>query len=402
MIVLLLVLPLAAAVGVRPAYTNLISEQTPAYSGKIWVVNNDHLAFSTKIYVDGEMGQYVQLKNTELTFRDDDEALPIEFEVNLPVEVPAGTSLAVIVIEQALEAGEENVISSKVVLKHKINIQGPYPKKYVQTKLNFREEGDKVVMVSEVENMGKENLNNVSTTFYVNNKEQVPIQAETSSTKLNTNENKLLTASVEKKHFSYGEFIVSAVTKYDDQKVEISKKMVLGKPTIDITYFDRYFIANKINKYSLDLLNKWNTPVENVFVDVEVKKDGQKIDEFRTPSVDLAAMMSKRINDYFDARERNTGKYTFEMVVNFWSIYKMEKKIFQGEILTDKEFEEVAGNSPASTISGQAASATSGEMESQDTSGAGAIVLWITLGLLAGAGGFYVLWRYIHREEYNE
>ncbi|MEK6845629.1 MAG: hypothetical protein AABY26_02625, partial [Nanoarchaeota archaeon] len=66
-----------------------------------------------------------------------------------------------------------------------------------------------------------------------------------------------------------------------------------------------------------------------------------------------------------------------------------------------KEFEEVAGNSPAQTLSGQAA-ATLSEGESQRKSGAGMIALWITLGLLFGAGGFYVLWRYRHREEYEE
>lgn len=398
-IVLLFCLPLVSALGVRPANTNLASEETNFYQGKIWVVNNDRAAFSAKIYAEGEMGQFVTLKNAELTFREDDDALPVEFEIALPQEVPAGTSTASIVIEQVLESQEENVISSKVVLKHKINIQGPYPEKFVKTKLNFREEGDKVMMVSEVENLGKKDLQEVSTTFYVNNKEQVPIQKETPTTELKTKENKLLTAEVEKKQFGRGEFIVSAVTKYDDQKVEMTKKMILGKPEIDITYFDRYFIANKINKYSLDLLNKWNQPIENVYVDIEVKKKDQKIDEFRTPSVDLAALITKRINDHFDARDKNPGRYTFEMIVNFWNTYKMDKKIFQSEILTDEEFEELAGNSPAPALSGQAV-AGSAEKETQ-TGSWGTVALWIIIGMFFGAASFYVLWRYIHRDEYE-
>ena len=73
---------------------------------------------------------------------------------------------------------------------------------------------------------------------------------------------------------------MSAVTKYDDQQVEVVKSLVLGQPRVEVTYFDRFFTANKINQYTLDLLNRWNREIKNVFVDVEVQKDDKKIDGF--------------------------------------------------------------------------------------------------------------------------
>ncbi len=147
--------------------------------------------------------------------------------------------------------------------------------------------------------------------------------------------------TLEKDLFELGEFEVSAVTTYDDQKIELTKTLIVGKPEVEITYFDKFFKANSLNEYSLDLWNKWNEQVENVYVDVEVKRDNQKIDEFRTKSVDIPALMTERVNDYFDAREQYPGKLTFEMVVNFWNTYQMEQKTFQAELLPEEEYEKL-------------------------------------------------------------
>ena len=337
---LLLALNLALAIGIRPAKTELISDKVKHLESQFWVVNNDQREFSTKIYLEGEMSQYVQLQTEQLTFRQDDDSLPVSFIVNLPEAVPPGLSTAVIVVEEELPAAAD-IISSKIILKHKINIQGPYPDKYLTAKLNFHDLGDKIEFVSEVENLGQLDLQEVQTKFYVNDKQQQQHTLETETTPLPTKENKLLRAVLEKDLFELGQFEVSAVTFYDDQQVELTKSLLVGRPEVDITYFDQYFKAFKINEYSMDLLNKWNREVENVYVDVEVKRDEQKIDEFRTKSVDVEGLATERINDYFDARDKSPGKLTFEMIVNFWNTYKMEQKTFQGELLAEEEYSKL-------------------------------------------------------------
>ncbi|MBI2111938.1 hypothetical protein HYT52_00175, partial [Candidatus Woesearchaeota archaeon] len=309
--IMLLSVNIALAIGIRPAKTTIESEEIKTLSGQFWVVNNDQMDFSAKVYLEGEMSQYVTLNTKELQFRSDTDSLPVDFSISLPSSIPPGTSSANIVVEQALESSTDNVISSKVILKHKIIVQGPYPDKYIIASVNFQETGSQIEFVSEVENLGKQDLQEVQTKFYVNDKEQQAQTKETETTSLKTNENKLLKTTVNKDIFDLGEFEVSAITTYDGQQVEVVKKLVVGEPNVEISYFDKFLIANKINQYTLDLLNQWNLEIKNVFVDVEVKKDGQKIDAFRTKSVDLEAEMSKRINDYYDARNINPGKYAF-------------------------------------------------------------------------------------------
>ncbi len=392
-VVLLLILPLATATGIRPAKTTLAFEETKDYVGTFWIVNNDARQFTVHVYVEGEMAPYVTLKTTEAQFRADTDAAPIEYEVHLPSEVPPGTSTANLVVEEDLGASGENVISSKLVLKHKVLVEGPYPDKHIKTKLNFHDRGDAIEFVSEVENLGKKDIGEIKTVFYLNDKEQQEHALETETASLKTKENKLLKARLEKSFLERGEFEVAAITTYDDQKVEMIQKLLVGEPEVEITYFDRYFIANRINQYSLDLLNKWNRRVENVFVDVEVLKDNQKVDAFRTKSVDIEGEMTRRINDYLNAEEKGEGTYTFDMVVNFWNTVQMTQRNFQfeSEFVSEEEAEDLEVSSPATGK----ASATGGNGSTSR------ILLWVLMGIIVGGLGFYLVWRYTHREDYE-
>ncbi len=370
-LLILLTLQLTTALGIRPAKTIMNSEEIKVYKSTIWVVNNDHQEMTIGIGTGGEFGQYIKISPTELTFREDIDALPVEYEINLPSQIPPGGTSAHLLIEEKTSPNEnENNVGAKISLKHKITIQNGYPEKYIEPKLNFHESGDNIRLVSEVHNLGKKDITNIKTKFYINNilqnnKEKIET-VETQETNLKTKENKLLETNIPKSTFTNGEFEVQAITTYDELQIEMTKKLIIGKPEIDITYFDKYFTANEINKYALDLLNKWNTQIENVFVDIIVKKDNKEIDQFRTKSIDLDARTSKRINDYFDARNKNPGPYSFDMVVNFWDMYRMQTKTFNSELLSSENMPqaEIKSSSPDSTTGSAIAQQTSQKKQS--------------------------------------
>ncbi|MDP3640501.1 MAG: hypothetical protein Q8R53_04875 [Nanoarchaeota archaeon] len=360
-IVLFFSLQLVLALGIRPAKTTIIFDELGEdrdLEEKFWVVNNDHHEFTARITVEGELAEFITINRDEITFRADDEAEDVDFEIHLPETMPPGESSANIIVSEDVAVGEgETLVSSRLVLKHKVIVIGPYPDKYLTAKLNFFDQGKEIRLVSEVENRGKLDIGEVQTKFYVNDKQQKQHVLETETTPLGKKENKLLATTIEREVFERGEFEVAAITTYDDQQVEIVKSLIVGQPGIDITYFNQFFVAYKINQYSLDLLNQWNKDLRNVFVDVEVKKDAQKIDTFRTKSIDLEGLTTERISDYFNAKDKAPGKYDFEMVVNFWNQYRMEEKRFPVELLPEDEFEALpapalTGAATASGISG--------------------------------------------------
>jgi len=337
---MILVTQLVVGIGIRPAKTLLVHEISPNHAGTFWVVNNDQTEFLIKVRVEGELAEYVTLHTQEILFGEDDNALPVSFELSLPENVPPGVSTANIIVEQEIEGTEG--IGSRIVLKHKIIVQGEYPDKYIIAKLNFHEGDDSIELVSEVENLGKRNISELQTKFYLNNKKQEAVVLDTEEISLARKENKLLSARIEKDLVKeLGEFEVRAVTTYDGQKVEVIKNMIRGKPDVEISYFDEYMVAHKINEYSMDLLNKWNKKIENVFVDVEIRQNEKKVDSFRTRSVDIDGEITKRINDFYDAREKSVGEYTFVMIVHFWNMIKMESKSqeFTVELLSEDDYE---------------------------------------------------------------
>ena len=386
-IISLIVLNGVLAIGIKPAKTIILSEETSSYEGKLWIVNNDYLYLDAKIYLQGPLEKYISLKKKKATLTPDDDLAEIPFTIKFKKkDLPPGDVLTYIIVEQDLNPTGKDTVSSKVILKHKLIVKGPYPDKYVEPKLNFHETPTAIEFVSEIQNLGKKSLDKVKTKFYLNDKEQNALELSTEEVPLKEKETILLRTTLDKKQVDYGEFEVRAITSYDGLKVELNKKLIVGKPEVDITYFNKYLIANKINQYSLELLNKWNQKIENVFVDVEVKKDGQKIDDFRTKSVELDSLMSKVIKDYFDAKEKNPGEYTFEMVVNFLQNYHMAKKEFNVELMTEEEFED-AGITGAMVVGG------AGTLNST--------VAWSIVVFLLMLISAYVGYRYAHRHDYE-
>lgn len=400
-LVFLAVVQIATAIGVRPARTNIAiddyAENNIKIDGKLWVVNNGQREFTVDVYEDGEMAKLVKIKTDpkKITFRPEDDAKEVEFEIKFKKdEIPPGTSTAFIVIEERSGDAEANAVSSKILLKHKINFIGPYPPLYLEGSLNFHERDGEIELVAEVKNLGTEDIKEVQAKFYVNDKKQEEHEIETEAASLKTKETKLLTATIDKDNFNAaGQYEVSAITKYDDQILELYKTLLIGKPEVDITYFDRYLVAYKINQYTLDLLNRWNQQIRNVYVDVKVVKDGKEVDSFRTKSVDIEAEMIQRVSDYLDAKDKGPGKYKFEMTVNFWNLVRMDQKefTFYTDLLTEEDAKKLNLAAPALT----------GAATSYASEGFSGIAPWLLIGILLGIIGFYVAWRYVNRNKYE-
>ncbi|MFH1276583.1 MAG: hypothetical protein ABIH82_05725 [Candidatus Woesearchaeota archaeon] len=390
--VLLITINFALSLGISPAKTSIVYDGNPNYKNDFWVTNEEGREFTLKLYPEGPFANYIKVTPEIINFKPSISSVPVQIEINLPQNIPPGLTTSYVIVEQELGSSEPNVVSSKILLKHKVLVQGEYPDRYVDVNINFHIQDKDIEFVSEVKNLGKKDLESVQTKFYVNNEEQQEV-LQTGESALKTKESILLTTLMSKESLpSTGEFEVRAVTNYDDLEVELVKTLMVGEPTVEVTYFDKYLIANKINQYSMDLLNRWNKEIKNVFVDVEVKKDGQKIDEFRTKSVDLESEMSKRINDYYNAKDKNPGSYVFELMVNFWNLARMEQKLFeyQTEFLSEEDFNSINSAPPQL--------ATPGKIESGSLV---KIIIIIIVVLIILSFGIFIIWRYKHRNEYE-
>lgn len=344
LLVLLVLTGEALALGLRPAKTTLDFKPDSEAEYSFWVVNNDNLDFKVNIYVEGELGGYIQLKEKTLNFKEDDDAKEVRFKLKLPKSLPSGEVKGNIIVEEVIKEGEENYgFTAKLILKHKLTVNSPYPEKYVEGKLSFEEKEDKINLISEVKNLGTQPIEKIKTRFYVNDNLEELESTETKEESLNAGETKKLTSEISRKKISYGEFNLLAYIIYDNYQLELEKKLISGEPEIEILFFDQYFIHNKINQFTIDILNKWNKRLERVFFDIFVFKEGKQIDQLRTSSFDLEGKENKKVEGYFDATNKELGEYEFNLVANYGD--KKTSQKFKGTVLEEAEYEKARSSS---------------------------------------------------------
>ncbi len=389
--------------GIRPAKTEMESDTQKSFDGEFWVVNNDYVEGRVKISVDGEMAKYVTLQDKELFFRNDDDAKTVHFSVKFPNVVPAGISAAEIIVEGSAGGQDGMSVASKIILKHKIRIIGPYPDKYIKTNLNFQEREDGIDLITEVNNLGKEKINNVYTTYYINDKEQKTHVLTTNQKSMDTKEITLLQTKIDKDFFEQGEYEVSAVTYFDDQTMEVTKTLVMGKPEVDITRFDKFFKEHTINEYNLELLNKWNQKIENVFVDFLLKKDNIVVDTFKTNEVEIEGNQHKSLKDFFDAKNIDHGEYTAELQVNFWNTFKMKSKTYPIKILTAEEIVHISQDDTQkesrNIFTGRAIQNGEDDNSTPTFSLEWAIIVILVIIIVLLSG--FILYRYKNKDKYD-
>lgn len=344
------------ALGIRPAKTTINFNEDQNYSGNFWIINNDLTNLNVKISLEGEMSEFIQLETKQLSFRKDEESKDIKFNVALPDEIPAGESYATIKVEEKTDNSDKNSVSSKIVVKHKVKIIGPYPDKYVEAKMNVHDQEGEFKIITEVENLGQKAIENIETIFYVNNQKSTISNFNAEDQSLEIGENKIVTNSISKEFLGEGEFEIVAKLNYDENNsIEIIKEITNGKPVIEISYFDQFLIAGAINLYSMELVNNWNKELENVFVEAFISQPNQenniknttnstsdnsnniKIGSFRTKSIDINSLEREVIQDYYNAENVEEGEYLFEFIVNYWNNYKMESQNFKVNFISEDD-----------------------------------------------------------------
>lgn len=325
--------------GIRPAKTTIEFVPGAEQEYSFWIVNNDQMEMEAKIFAKGDLAGYLQFSQEVVKLSQDEKEKQITFKVKFPNKLPPGDLKTNIIIEQKVELkNNPSQFSAKLVLEHKLIVHSSYPEKYLIGDLKIEENDKTIGLVSELTNYGSQNIQSLKTTVFVSDQQEDIETLEAEEATLAPNETKEVKVELDKQKVSYGEFNILAKIFYDGYRLELEKKLVKGEPEIEILYFDRYFLAGQVNKITIDLLNKWNQKLDNLFIDIFVFKDGKKIEEIRSQNFALNGKETKKVESYLDASKKEIGNYDFEVQVNYNG--KITSKKASGSILNEEEFQK--------------------------------------------------------------
>jgi hypothetical protein len=312
-IVLSLQFTQAGAVGITPAYYKEFFEPglTKVYTFHSFATDSPD---GVDLYVKGDLAKYVNLSTTYLPDGGD-----FNVTVSLPdiIEIP-GTHKILIGAREARKI-EDAGVGGIAAIQGRIDILVPYPGKYTEStfKISDINEGENVMYELEIQNLGTESLT-VSSKIevYKINSSEVLVEETIPAKNMESKEVLNFAGELETRTLPPGEYIVYA--KIDWGKLTtLNQTLRIGQFLVEITDYDYQFEQGKINPFRIEVENKWNTKIEEVFVEVAITDAGTLVGGFKTVSVDTDPWEVKNIIGYLDTTNLEAKRYTAKMTLSY-------------------------------------------------------------------------------------
>ncbi|MBI4016352.1 MAG: hypothetical protein HY363_01525 [Candidatus Aenigmarchaeota archaeon] len=331
LIIVILLSSYSSALGIRPAQTNahFVPDATATYTFKI--VNDEHIDMKVILSASGAIDDLLTFPQKEIEVKAEQEVVPVEFSLVFPKQMQPGDMTGSVVVTQTAGATKQlggltldketlehlnaGGISARLQILHKVNLNVPIKGKYVVANLALRElEPEKIHVITDIKNEGFEKVQLLTSQVSVLNDNSTFEILPANSGSLDLQEKMRFDQSLEKTKFGQGEYTVMAEITYDNARIELSKKLLIGTPQISVVNSEIYIAAGKINKWAIDVENLWNGALEDQSFEAVLRKGDQEINRWKTLTFGLLAKEAKQITSYIDATSLETGDYDVELV----------------------------------------------------------------------------------------
>lgn len=299
----------AGSVGISPAYFNEHFEPGLEKSFTFNTFNPDP-ENGIGIILEGDLTEYANLSTNFIQGRG-------QFEVTLKLpeklEKPGAHILRVRVFESKniSEEGFSGVGGVAAIIAP-IKILVPYPGKYTEStfSINNVNEGEDTFYEIEIQNLGTEKVTiQVSIDIFKNNESGEKILTEKIETITLKSKNVLnIVDTLNTSTFEAGNYYATATIDYGKKDI-LNDTFKIGEFLIEIIDYDYQFEKGKINRFNIEIENKWNAQIDHIFAAVTITDQGKVVANFRTVSIDTEAWETKNITGFFDATDLESKRY---------------------------------------------------------------------------------------------
>ena len=305
------------AIGISPSkYTiNFV----PNFEGEFrFVVSDTDDTTNIKLSVDGDLAEYVTLSK-DLVRHQDDHAFTAYLKLPPKVEKP-GKNRILIRAELSPTGAGGGGISAIGAVQAPIDVIVPYPGKYLDYSFTVRDvnEGEPVLFTLYITNLGTDTVNQVSVTFDVydseNNKKDTLTTEKVALISKGSHgfERELNTLG-----YRPGSYKVIATIFHDDGEEVIERTFRIGTLQVNIVNYTREFLVDTINRFELKADSKWNSLIEEVYANIDVSKNGVRINSFKTFEVSLNPWETKVLDGFYDTNGMELGEYDANITIYY-------------------------------------------------------------------------------------
>jgi len=304
----------AGSIGISPAKIEYFFE--PGLEKEVsFKITNAESDKPLTAYVNGDLAEYVTLSETSFVGSGSFVAV-----VKLPEEIslPGTHRILIGAIESDTSGDEVSVIGGIAAVQAVIEITVPYPGKYLEASFKIEDvnEGENIPFELELENLGTENLEVLTTLeVYEGDFNGAKVNVKTlNSQKIESKKKIILKDFLDGADLKTGSYFVDVTLDYGSE-LKLNETFRIGHFFIDILDYSYVFEAWKINPFNIKIGNVWNSKMNDVYSEVSITDEGRVIGNFKTPSVNLEPWEETNLTGYFDALEIGPGKYTANIKV---------------------------------------------------------------------------------------
>jgi hypothetical protein len=317
----------AKAIGLTPGRTTIDFEPGAEKTITFTIINNEHKEFNALVYVEGDMKEAVAIDKNIVEFKETDNSKEFQFRFRTPdkVDKPGEYWTKVVVMEMpaGMEAEklEGQVVIATTAVIHQVKVKVPYPGKYVDLELAINEaEPDGTAMFFvKIMNLGTEKVYKAFATLDI---------LGPTNEKIDTLESEAI--AVESKNT--GELIIPWVVNvnpgiyhavvtvnYDGQVAKIEKNFGVGALRIEVLDVKvRNFVLGEIAKFEIEVENKWNQRIENVFAEMIINNEkGDHVASPKSASIDVESLQRATLYAYWDTQGIEKGVYDVKMILHY-------------------------------------------------------------------------------------
>lgn len=292
-ILIVLIWPVNAYIGVSPpSYSvNFESGLTQEFAFRL-LSDNPRQDFS--ISVQGDLAKYVTLDKKKLKGPG-----VVTARLDLPqvVETPGPHTIYIVVSEDVGNANGINIVGE---MRAHINVEIPYPGKYLEANLlaDSVNTGEPVQLKLEVVSKGTENANFRSKIEIFDSLNESMQTITFPQYEIAPQETKDVSYLVNTSAFLPGRYTAVATIDYDNKVLQVTKDFRLGELYINVTDYSKVYRPEAINPIYVHVESFWNEPIEDVYATIEIP--GYPIPSIKTPSIKLDPWGTGELVGYFD------------------------------------------------------------------------------------------------------
>jgi len=317
----------SASLGISPAIINADFKPGGEYVFNFNIIS-DSPDEELEISLGGDLAQYASLSKESSI-----GATSFQVFLNLPQELeePGRHSLGVRIREVT---PEDRFLGTAIDISGFVKIFIPYPGIYAETSLIIDDGnvGDEIPVEIHVINRGIEDFKKLDVKVdFKDESGEIIGTMDFKNVSLASGGDRYFRKTLDTEDYRPGNYIAEALITYDGGASIEEDSFRIGSLFVDILNFTQALPIGGIRKYHVGIESRWNNLLGEVFADVDVFNDIQKI-SFRTPSVDLRGWEKKTLEGFLDTKDMEEGFYE----VNITLSYEDQTTSKSGSLLIEK------------------------------------------------------------------